>query len=71
MIHPSIGGGMGKHEWELVDERCKELNEASLIQPSSYDFVTATIMSAKKNSTRLWTKKRICEDYRPLNLVTH
>jgi hypothetical protein len=27
-------------------------------------------MLAKKDSTRLWIEKRMCEDYRPLNLVT-
>jgi hypothetical protein len=27
-------------------------------------------MPAKKNSAGLWTEKRMCEDYRPLNLVT-
>jgi hypothetical protein len=27
-------------------------------------------MSAKKNSTRLWIEKKMCMDYRPLNLVT-
>jgi hypothetical protein len=27
-------------------------------------------MSAKKDSARLWTKKRMCGDYRPLNMVT-
>jgi hypothetical protein len=30
---------LSKHEWELVDERCKELHEAGFIQPSSSDFV--------------------------------
>ncbi len=39
---------LSKHEWELVDERCKELHEAGLIQPSSSDFVAAIIMPAKK-----------------------
>jgi hypothetical protein len=61
---------LNKHEWELADERCKELHEASLIQPSSSDFVATTVMPAKKDSTRLWTEKRMCGDYRPLNLVT-
>jgi hypothetical protein len=61
---------LSKHEWELVDERCKELHEASFIQPSSSDFVVATIMPVKKDSTRLWIEKRMCGDYRPLNLVT-
>jgi len=27
-------------------------------------------MSAKKDSARVWTKNRMCEDYRPSNLVT-
>jgi hypothetical protein len=61
---------LSKHEWELVDERCKELHEVGLIQPSSFDFATAAIMSTKNNPVRLWTKKRMCGDYRPLNLVT-
>ncbi len=61
---------LNKHEWELVDERCKELHDAGLIQPSSSNFAAATIMLAKKNSIGLWTKKRMCGDYRPLNLVT-
>ncbi len=26
---------LSKHEWELVDERCKELHEAGLIYPSN------------------------------------
>jgi hypothetical protein len=61
---------LSKHEWELVDERFKELHEAGLIQPSSFDFATATIMLAKKDLARLWTKKRMCGYYKPLNLVT-
>ncbi len=27
-------------------------------------------MPTKKDSTRLWTEKRMCRDYKPLNLVT-
>ncbi len=61
---------MSKHEWELVDERCKEFHEVGLIQPSSFDFVAAIVMPAKKDSTGLWIKKKMCGDYRPLNLVT-
>jgi hypothetical protein len=61
---------LNKHEWELVDERCKELHEASFIQPSNFDFTTAIVMPTKKDSTELWTKKRMCKDYNPLNPVT-
>jgi hypothetical protein len=42
---------LNKHEWELVDERCKKLHEASLIQPSSSNFAVVTIMLAKKDSS--------------------
>ncbi len=61
---------LSKHECELVDERCKALHEVGFIQPSSSDFVAAIIMLAKKDATRLWTEKRMCEDYRPLSLIT-
>jgi len=61
---------LNKHEWELVDERCKELHEVSFIQPSSFDFAVITVMPTKKDSIGLWTEKRMCEDYRRLNLVT-
>ncbi len=60
---------MSKHEWELVDERCKKLHEAGLIQPSSSDFTAPIIMPTKKDSVRLWSEKRMCGDYKPLNLV--
>jgi len=48
----------------------KELHDVGFIQPSSFDFTATIIMLAKKNSIGLWTKKRMCGDYRPLNVVT-
>ncbi len=61
---------LSKHEWELVDEKCKELHEVGFIQPSSSNFIAAIVMPAKKDSTGLWIEKRMCGDYMPLNLVT-
>jgi hypothetical protein len=61
---------LSKHEWELVNERCKKLHETSFIQPSSFDFIAIIIMPANKDSTGLWIEKRMCRDYRPLNSVT-
>jgi hypothetical protein len=49
---------LNKHEWELVDERCKKLHEVGLIWPSNFGFGVATIMLAKKDSGRLWIKKK-------------
>jgi hypothetical protein len=54
----------------LVDERCKELHEVGLIQPSSSNFAAIIVMSAKKDSIGLSIEKRMCKDYRTLNLVT-
>jgi hypothetical protein len=51
---------LSKHEWELVDERCKKLHEVGPIQPSSSDFAAAIVMLAKKDSIGLWTEKRMC-----------
>jgi hypothetical protein len=61
---------LSKHEWELVDGKCKKLDEAGFIQPSSSNFATVTVMLIKKDLVGLWTEKRMCGDYRPLNLVT-
>jgi hypothetical protein len=49
---------------------CKELHEVSFIQPSSSDFVATTLMPTKKDLAGLWIEKRMCEDYKPLNLDT-
>ncbi len=61
---------MSKHEWELVDERCKELHEAGFIQSSSSNFIAAIVMPIKKHLAGLMTKKKMCMDYRPLNVIT-
>jgi hypothetical protein len=61
---------LSKHEWEVVDKRCKKFHEVGFIQPSSFDFATTTIMSTKKDSVRLWTEKMMRMDYMPSNLVT-
>jgi putative transposase len=61
---------LNKHEWELVDERCKKLHEVSLIQPSSFDFAAIIVLLVKKDLAGSWIEKKTCEDYKPLNLVT-
>jgi len=48
---------LNKHEWELVDEICKELHEAGLIQPLGFDFAAVIVMLANKDSDGLWIEK--------------
>ncbi len=45
---------MRMHEYELIDEKCNKFHVVGLIQPSSFDFATTTIMPTKKDSARLW-----------------
>jgi hypothetical protein len=61
---------LNKHEWELIDERCKELHEVGLIQPLNSDFAATIVMPTKKDLVILWTEKKVCGDYRLLNMVT-
>jgi hypothetical protein len=61
---------LNKHEWEMVIEKFKEPHEVGLIQPSVSDFTITIIILTKKESVGLWTEKRMCGDYKPLNLVT-
>jgi hypothetical protein len=42
---------LNKHEWELVDERCKKLHEVGLIQPLNSNFMATIVMPTKKDST--------------------
>jgi hypothetical protein len=44
---------LSNHEWELIDERWKELHDVGFIQPLSFDFVTFTITPTKKDSVGL------------------
>jgi hypothetical protein len=48
----------------------KKLHEVGFIQPSSSEFAATIVMPAKKDLAGLWTEKKMCGDYRPLNLVT-
>jgi len=48
----------------------QKLHDIGFIQPSSSNFVAIIIMPVKKDSIRLWTVKKMCRDYKPLNLVT-
>jgi hypothetical protein len=49
---------LSKHEWELVDKRCKELHETSFIQPSSSNFAAAIIMLAKNIQLDYGSRKK-------------
>jgi hypothetical protein len=48
----------------------KDANSSMRLVLFSHQVPVAIIMLAKKDSAGLWTEKRMCRDYKPLNLVT-
>jgi hypothetical protein len=57
-------------EWELVDERCKELEAAGIIEECDSDFAANSVMAAKKDPEGNWKLTRFCTDLRHINEQT-
>jgi hypothetical protein len=57
-------------EWELVDERCKELEAAGIIEECDSDFAANSVMAAKKDPDGNWKLARFCTDLRRINEQT-
>jgi hypothetical protein len=57
-------------EWELVDERCRELEAAGLIEECDSDFAANSVMAAKKDPEENWKLARFCTDLRRTNEQT-
>jgi hypothetical protein len=51
-------------EWELVDERCRELEAAGIIEECDSDFAANPVMAAKKDPDGNLTLARFCTDLR-------
>jgi hypothetical protein len=57
-------------EWELIDERCKELEAAGMIEECDSDFAANSVMAAKKDPEGKWKLARFCTDLRRINEQT-
>jgi hypothetical protein len=57
-------------EWELVDERCRELEAAGILEECDSDFAANLVMAAKKDPERNWKLARFCTDLRVVNEQT-
>jgi hypothetical protein len=57
-------------EWELVDERCRELEAAGIIEECDSDFAANSVMAAKKDPEGSWKLARFCTDLRRINEQT-
>jgi len=61
---------LSPYEWEIVDRKSEELVSHGMVRESQSPFAAPTVMPAKKDSEGNYTEKRMCGDYRALNLVT-
>jgi hypothetical protein len=57
-------------EWELVDQRCQELEAAGIIEECDNDFAANSVMAAKKDPKGNWKLARFCTDLRAINEQT-
>jgi hypothetical protein len=57
-------------EWELVDERCRELEVAGIIEECNSDFAANSVIAAKKDPEGNWKLSRFCTDLRAVNEQT-
>ncbi|GAQ92009.1 hypothetical protein KFL_009030040, partial [Klebsormidium nitens] len=57
-------------EWELVDERCQELEKAGIIEECESDFAANSVMAAKKDPEGNWKLARFYTDLRRVNEQT-
>jgi hypothetical protein len=57
-------------EWELVDERCRELEAVGIIDECDSDFASNSVMAAKKDPEGNWKLARFCTDLRDVNEQT-
>jgi hypothetical protein len=53
-----------QREWELVDERCAELERAGIIEECDSNFAANSVMAAKKDPGGNWKLSRFCTDLR-------
>jgi hypothetical protein len=57
-------------EWELVDERCVELEKAGIIEECDSDFAANSVMAAKKDPASNWKLAHFCTGLRRVNEQT-
>jgi hypothetical protein len=57
-------------EWELVDERGRELEAAGIVEECDNDFAANSVMAAKKDPEGNWKLTRFCTDLRAVNEQT-
>ena len=57
-------------EWDIIDNKVEELAKFGLIEPATCSYAAATVLLVKKDADGNYTDRRMCADYRILNLKT-
>ena len=57
-------------EWDIIDSKVEELAKFGLVEPATGSYAAATVLTVKKDADGNYTDRRMCGDYRMLNLKT-
>ena len=60
---------LSRVEWDIIDSKVEELAKFRLIELVTCNYAVATV-PVKKDADGNYTDRRMCGDYRPLNLKT-
>ena len=59
---------LSRVEWDIIDIKVEELAKFGLVEPASGSYAAATVLQVKKDAYGNYTDRRMCGDYRMLNL---
>ena len=57
-------------EWDIINSKVVELAKFGLVEPATGTYATSTVLLVKKDANGKYTDRRMCGDYRMLNLKT-
>ena len=61
---------LSRVEWDIIDSKVEELAKFGLVEPATGSYAAATVLPVKKDADGNYTDRRMCGDYRVLNLET-
>ena len=61
---------LSRVEWDIMDSKVEELAEFGLIEPATGNYAATSVLPVKKDADCYYTDRRMCGDYRALNLKT-
>ena len=61
---------LSRVKWDIIHSKVEELAKFRFIEPATGSYTAVTILPVKKDADGKYTDRRMCGDYRMLNLKT-